>query len=140
VYDSSDRQGCDVLEVDYKDYYYLTEAEGWKQWTLPNKAELATYAPNGETLKGLVAFALKPCRWGKPCLPEDVRDDGLEAGLLEMQVNRVAVTQLTKVMGVRFLKHKDGHVFPHNGTGQFEIRARVTAQGKYFRPTSFMLL
>jgi hypothetical protein len=128
-----------VLEVDYKDYYYLTEAEGWKRWNLPNKAELATYDPDG-TLKGLIAFALKPCRWGKPCRPEDVREDGLEAGLLEMQVNRIPVTQLTKVMGVRFLKHKDGHVFPHNGTGQFEIRARVTSQGKYFRPTSFLLL
>jgi hypothetical protein len=140
VFDSSDRQDCDVLEIDYKDYYFLTEAEGWKRWVLPNRAELSVYGATGETLKGLIALALKPCSWGKKCKPEDVREDGLELGHLEVQVNGVPVTKLTQVKDVRFLKHAGGHVFPHNGTGQFEIRARVTMQGGYFRPTSFVFL
>jgi hypothetical protein len=142
VYDSSDRQDCDVLEVDYKDYYFLTAAEGWKRWVLPNRAELFVYGTEseGEALKGLVAMSLHPCSWGRRCKAGDVRQDGVQLGHLEVQVNGVAVTQLTEVKDVRFLKHAGGHVFPHNGTGQFEIRARVTLQGGYFRPTSFIFL
>lgn len=139
VYDASDRQNCNILEVDYKDYFYVSAREGWKQAMLPNQAELDVYRDKytNNDWKGLIAIVLKPCSWGR-CKPDDVREDGLELGQFEIQVNGVQVTNLTKAYTMRFLRHENGHAFAPKKSGQYEIRIRVKDEGKSLRLTSLV--
>ena len=57
LFDSSGRQDCSLLEIDYKDYYFLTEAEGWKSWILPTRAELDIYDTEDETGVSFTLFS-----------------------------------------------------------------------------------
>lgn len=137
VFEPRERQDCSLLlQVDYKDYFFLSEPEGTKKLTLPNMAELALYE---RPKMGLVGFSLAGCEWGK-CDKAEARESGLELEEWEMHINGVQVTNFTTIeKSVSFVRHKDGQYFSPNEGGQYEIQVRVKAVGKFLRFSSFMI-
>jgi len=141
VYDQDKRQECDVqLNMDYVDYFFLRQQEGWKMIVLPNDAEIETYMDdnNNPSLKGLIAFSLVTCSWGK-CPGGDVREDGVNLNHVEIQVNGVKVSSTIAVQSLVFLRHDGGLYFQPNGGGRFEIDVRVLQSGSSIRFSSFVI-
>jgi hypothetical protein len=141
AYEDGARQECPLLlNVDYKDFFYLVEPEGTKSLVLPNDAEIAAYGA-GQTLAGIIGFTLAECDWGK-CPKGDLRDSHLETREWEMYVNGIPVTGRVKIKPTGhavFVRHKDGWHFPPNDEGRFEIQVRVKAAGMSLRFSSFMI-
>jgi hypothetical protein len=147
VYDASMRQDCSyLLHVDYKDYFYVGEAEGEKSLVLPNYAEIRAYDYKiGQLpLVGLVGFATPFCE-RHTCPKESLLESGLDDGEWEMTINGARVTGHVKASvavasgDVTFVRHKEGWHFPPNDEGRFEVRVRVTAVGKIVRFSSFII-
>jgi hypothetical protein len=137
VYDAGERQFCnELLQVDYKDFFYVGETEGAKSLTLPNDAELRAYG-TGQPIMGIIGFTPAACEWG--CPKEVLTDSGLDQGEWEMSINGLSITGRVKVVDTSFVRHKDGWVFPPNADGRFEIQARVNATGKHLRLSSIMI-
>jgi len=64
VRDDGSRQQCNAtLNIDHKDYFFVTDKDGWKKLVVPNDAELAEYG-RGQQLRGLIALCFKVCDWG----------------------------------------------------------------------------
>jgi hypothetical protein len=137
VYSELERQDCsELLQVDYKDYFYIGESEGAKSLVLPNEAELRVYG-TGQPIVGIIGFALRSCEWG--CETYVLNDSHLDTGEWEMSVNGLPVTGRVKVIDTFFVRHKDGWFFPPNDDGRFEIQVRVTAERKQVRLSSFVI-
>ena len=63
VYEPGERQNCEVeLNQDYKDYWLVTEKDGWKSITVPNDAEMKAYAKDGFHPTGIVMLCLMKCK------------------------------------------------------------------------------
>ena len=43
AFDPNDRQLCDALEIDHKDFFYVKEGDGWLSLTVPTNSELKAY-------------------------------------------------------------------------------------------------
>jgi hypothetical protein len=142
VYDANERQDCSLLlQVDYKDYFYLGEPEGAKSLVLPNDME-TRYYPTNEPLLGMVGVSMMACDWGK-CPNGNLLEEDLDTGDWEMSVNGIPVTGHVTVNPngvVSFVRHNDGWHFPPNPDGRFEIQVRVNSVGKYVRISSFIIL
>lgn len=141
VYDAGERQNCEgLVQIDYKDFFYVNGKEGWKKLVLPNDAERAKYV-TGAPLKGLIIIALGNCDWNK-CNAAEIRDNGIEAGDVEIVVNGVKVSSLLTARikrGENILRNENGFYFPPKDDGKFEIRVRVNATEKYIRFSSIII-
>jgi hypothetical protein len=146
AYDADERQKCELLlQVDYKDYFYVGEPEGAKSLVLPNDAELRAYGVGGTdqkpSLAGIVGFTFAACDWGK-CPQGNLLEPQLDTGEWEMSVNGVPVTGRVRIApsgDAVFVRHRDGWHFPPNDKGRYEIQVRVTAVGHYVRFSSLMI-
>jgi hypothetical protein len=132
---------CPVLtKVDFKDFLYSTENDGWTNLTIPNNAELAEYGFS-EKPKGLIMFCFVLCDWGK-CPEGDVREEAIKDGRLKMKVNGVPVSAMSNAAECSFAKHDDGYFFKDNA-GRFLIEVLVepsTTDTKQFtRMTSIII-
>ena len=128
VYDPSGRQNCPVpTNVDYKDFFYVNGAEGWKKLILPNDSELNVYGTGtGEPLKGLVAICLTLCPWGKCPSGALTREDYSE-GKFEVSVNGETVETITPFQECDLLKSSTtGYIWQPNADGRFAVGARIT--------------
>jgi hypothetical protein len=131
VYIENERQVCELpLNQDYQDFWFIRQQDAWQSITLPNDKELAAYG-SGEKLVGLVLVCHVSCSWGK-CPTGDVREDGLEKGQLEYEVNGIPVTELTNIHACYLLKHEGGFYFPERN-GRLTIKARLTEEKSYIR-------
>jgi len=138
VYDSDSRQNCEVpLQMDYKDFFYVKQQEGWKKLVLPNDAELKEYG-TGEPFRGIIATCLLACGWRK-CPEGNLLEADIEAGLGEVEVNGMKVSNFTRFGSCGFLKHHHGHIWTPNSDGRYEIRARAVQDASFLRFSSFIL-
>ena len=126
VWDESDRgPPCEVLvRADFKDFLYSNEKDGWTHVTIPNDAEVAEYG-NLDEPKGLIMICFLLCDWGN-CAEGDVREEAVSDGRMQMKVNGVQVSELTKAAECSFARHTDGYFFKDN-KGRFEIEVLVEA-------------
>jgi hypothetical protein len=138
----TDRGECEIppeeVLMDYKDYFYIDDKCGWRQLLLPNDAEVQEYS-DGQVfpLKGFLAICFAACSWGR-CPKGMVQPDNWKA-LSEIQVNGLAVSNMTQWQSCNFLRHEDGHRFPPNADGRFEIQTRVTQPSSFFKFSSFIV-
>lgn len=132
VYSEGEREVCDVIvHMDYKDFFYVNGSEDWKSVTIPNESEKREYG-SGETLKGMVAFCLSLCPWGR-CPDGVLTRDDFATGF-QLQVNGVDVTSLTKMEDCELLKHDGGYNFPLSAEGKLVVQAKVTkSSNSYLR-------
>jgi hypothetical protein len=125
VCDDNTRQDCPIsVGMDYKDYFYVNEKEGWKKLLIPNDAEKAAYGTVKPRLQGVLAICMVGCSWGS-CLDGRLAFGTFERGESEMEVNGIKVVNFTNAFPCRYLKHEKGHKFRSNSDGRFEIRART---------------
>jgi len=139
VGDSRDRQKCAIpLNMDYNDFWYVSEKEGFKGLTVPNDAEIMEYG-TGEPLKGLLAACFIKCPWNK--CPANNVISGIHEKLVEIQVNEKPVASgfdLDK--GCYLLQNERGSYFwEPNEDGRFTFRIRVNVPNKYARFSSFVV-
>jgi hypothetical protein len=153
VYDDSEniRQKCPVpINYDFIDWFQVQSGEEWKALTIPNDAEIREYG--NHSLYGLVAICYGGCDWGN-CPKGVLGHADFAAGKFAVQVNGIAVTNLTSLGECDVLRHGaalsgtdgsagDHYRFPLNANGRAEIRARITAEaeaGSYVRFSSLIV-
>jgi hypothetical protein len=135
VMDDGSRQVCDeVLEMDYKDYFYVNEKEGTKKLVIPNAAEKLMYN-HKDPLLGVIMVCFATCSWGK-CPAGNVASGEVLAGQGEMWVNGEKVVGFTQISGCSILQHAKGFMFKSNGDGQYEVSAKVLQDKSYMRISS----
>lgn len=136
VREDGSRQKCDEvrLNIDHKDFFYVSEREGWKKLVVPNDAEMAEYGTE-QPLRGLVAVCLTQCAWNK-CEKGQLNEEAFAEGKAEIQVNGEPVVGLTSTSGeCHFLKGAAGHQWPvpSGSSPKFEVSARVTEPDSHIR-------
>jgi hypothetical protein len=148
TFDPSERQTCPYANMDYKDWFHVHGGHGWSKLLLPNTREAQEYGPQQQTwnqqqqptaaaLKGYVAMCMKTCPWGK-CAKNYV--NGIEDNKSAIKVNDQEVTELTRFGDCRFLKGKQGHVWPPNAaSGKWEVSFQVTAPGDYMAVSAIII-
>lgn len=135
VREDGSRQKCDEvkLNIDHKDFFYVSEQEGWKKLVVPNDAERAEYG-TGQPLRGLVAVCFTQCPWDK-CEKGQLNVEAFADGKSEMQVNGEPIVGVTSAGECHFLKNAKGHLWPvpSGASPQFEVSVRVTAPDSNIR-------
>jgi hypothetical protein len=135
--DRRDRE-CPIDTIlDFKDYFYVDDREGWKKLVVPNDAALKEYG-NGQPLQGLVVLCFAICEWGA-CPNGSVGRDEAFPAAYEVQINGVAVAQLWPIQGdvCAISKNADGFKWVPNADGRFEVQIRIN---KTSPPGSFLQL
>ena len=86
-----------------------------------------------------MALALVVCDWYS-CVKEDIRDDGLEKGQLEITVNGKAVTSWEN-LGDEFLilEGEHGKYWKSSSEGGYEVKFVVKESDRYFRISAIIL-
>jgi len=64
AFDMNDRQHCDLLEIDHKDFFLVREQDGWVETTVPNDRELEVYKRTSP-VEGIIVVCLKICPLNK---------------------------------------------------------------------------
>lgn len=163
VYDENKRQDfCpDTLNIDYKDYYYINQVDGWNQLTLPNEKEQKYYFPNnddGHNFKGIIFICPLTCDWGN--CPNGELLGGIKGNVVELggpaadatdnqpqkldiniEINDEPVTRFVK-LGDCFLTQSQGgnHYWKQNNDNQYKVKIRVNEAESYLRLTSFIII
>jgi len=134
AFDPNDRQKCDALEIDHKDYFWVREGDGWLSTTVPNNSEIAAYRRgNTQQSEGLIMVCLKICPL-KRC-PDDV----IGFGPLKRRTNKVnirvddrPVIDVKKFAECHFLVGEQGIRWGPGkaGNGQYKISFLVNDKEK----------
>mmetsp|Transcript_17490 Transcript_17490/g.26477 ORF Transcript_17490/g.26477 Transcript_17490/m.26477 type:complete len:690 (-) Transcript_17490:415-2484(-) len=124
VFDEGQRNPpCPVLtKVDYKDFFYANEKDGWTSLSIPNDSEKQEYGP--WTPRGLIMVCFLICDWGK-CPDGDIREPALKDEKLKMKVNGVNVVELIQTAECSIMKHDDGYFFEADDNGRYEIEVLI---------------
>lgn len=144
-----DRFPCnETLYIDFREYFYVSEPEGWRHVIVPNEAELNEY---GTSINGVnqaiqssaaVAFCLKFCNHFV-CPTEDLNIAAILSGNATMEINGRPVTQLTQFINTGhecvLTGHDEGRDWIPNAEGRFVIRARALWPKSFLRFTSFVV-
>lgn len=142
VRDDETRQICDEvrLNIDHKDYFYLSQREGWKKLVLPNDAEQAEYGAGQQPLRSYIAVCFTQCPWEK-CQKGMLDAAAVNDGRVSAQVNGNPVTELTPVENCHVLKGSQGHQWAVlSESFKFEISFRVNEPGSNIRIGTVALL
>ena len=124
VWDPGERNDMCFLmpqQIDFKDFFYVNDLDGWTSLTIPNDAEVAEYGPFHP--KGLIMGCFQKC-YRRLCQEEYLHEEALHNGTLKMKVNGVPVTKLSKAHECFFVKHEDGYFFKEE-EGRFTIEVFV---------------
>jgi len=126
----SGRQDCPVpLNMDYKDHFFLSHADGEKELLLPNSREVQEYGTN-EPKKGVIIFCHSGCDWGN--CPEDFLLGGIEEKDLVITINGVpAVSYFDIGQTCLLLANEGGYFWEPNGVAPYHIRISVAAEKKF---------
>ena len=117
---------CPVqLKIDFKDYFYANESNGWVSLVFPNSLEIDEYGPWEP--RGVIVVCFGFCAWDR-CPPGDRRMSDLNEKLLAMTVNDIPVTRVwsmsnDKECGVA--EGESGWYFPQNKGGQYNVSVKV---------------
>jgi hypothetical protein len=120
------QEWCPVeLKIDFKDYYYANENDGWTSLTFPNEKEIKEYGPWKPD--GILVVCFGFCAWNK-CPKGDRSLVALNQELLKIKINELPVSHLWRLSdndecGVA--QHRDGFQFPRNKDDRFTMSVKV---------------
>lgn len=125
--DVDERQDwCPVqLKIDFKDYFYANENDGWVSLTFPNRLEMDEYGPWEP--RGVIVVCFGFCAW-KRCPPGDRRMSDLHEKKLALTVNDISVTRLWPISNedeCGVAESESGWYFPQNKGGQYHVSLKV---------------
>jgi hypothetical protein len=129
-----------ILLSDWKDFYLVKGVDEWQTMTIPNDRELQAYRPDvsERPFLGLLALCLETCDWGK-CPEGDVREDGIQTGMVAFRINGVDATNATKFGPCIFPQHGDSPYWTPNENGRFTVETKVATGTDFIRFSSFVL-
>jgi hypothetical protein len=147
VYMDSDKApeyfDCDEqLQIDFKEFFYVSWKDGWKHVVFPNDREVQEYGVSGGTFtRGVLAFCLTWCR--STCPAGDMNIADFASGNATIEINGVPVTTFTRFaqsfQECVLTGNAEGRFWKPNKDGRFDIRARVLQSEGYIRFTSFIV-
>ena len=156
-----ERSNCPLAQhLDYRDSFFVSSVEGWRSLTIPNDMELEHYSEyDARKNKGWIVVCVTQCVDGPLCPyndlyyrvgsqavaanPRNISQTMMDKiGHLELQVNGIAVTDVSEMAGCYSLHHADGHVWTANQDGKYDISVRIAnaSSWSYIRFSSFILL
>lgn len=147
VYDVKEREKCEqVIKIDYKDYFYVNQVDGWTSLTVPNNAEMKAYVTKGGiTLNGIIVMCHVKCPWGK-CPRNNVPLTSLNDGNITMEVDGQTVTEAKKLggtcvvlSGMNGVRWGPGKAGTGKG-GQYEVKIKVNVANAFVRITAVIVL
>ena len=107
AYDMNDRQQCQLLEVDHKDFFLVREQDGWVSTLVPNDSELEVYKRSTKP-EGIIMVCLRLCPLNK-CPDAYVSIDEIRSnGKLFINVDGKSVTNIRKVDNCNVLVGEHG--------------------------------
>jgi hypothetical protein len=120
------QEWCPIeLKIDFKDYFYANENDGWTSLVFPNEMEIKEYGPWSP--KGILVVCFGFCAWNK-CPKGDRSLVALNEKLLNIKVNALSLSHLWHLSdndecGVA--QHDEGFEFPRNKDDQFKLSVKV---------------
>lgn len=141
VWDPNDRQKCEALEIDHKDFFFVRTDDDWVSAVVPNPSELQVYGTWGKTLskrEGLIMVCLRYCPFRK-CQSEYVGFDALQKGVLSIKVDGKPVIGTKQLDECFFLQ---GHQGIRWGTERdhYEVSFKIEPKtGKWMKVTSIII-
>lgn len=146
VFDSNDRQKCDALEVDHKDFFYVRSSDEWISDLLPTRKELDYFDANDgkseekNIREGLIMVCPKVCPKTK-CPEETISLDGdIQKSVLKIKVNNRDVTSVKKLQDCYFLEGLEGLRWKSSDE-RYDISFFVAAKtGKNIKMSSIIIL
>lgn len=141
VYERSDRQTCPIpVNMDYRDYFYLTATEGEKHLLLPNDMEVKAYRQStSQNFFGLVGICLVQCPM-KGCRAGHLTMADIAAGTkVQLTVNQNPVLNITNLRGCGLLRGENGHYWESSNQNKFDVAARVIDNHSFLQLSSVIL-
>ncbi len=139
VYEKDKRQECPVaLNVDYKDYFFTSNTDGWTTLTIPNDAEVKAYRYTSTNVKGIIMVCFTGCDWGR-CPAGSINANEINEGKGELELNGVPVKSLDKFDTCSLLRGGDGLTWKPNSEGRYVLRARA-GPNSFIRISSVVIL
>uniref|UniRef100_A0A7S4S3K2 Uncharacterized protein n=1 Tax=Ditylum brightwellii TaxID=49249 RepID=A0A7S4S3K2_9STRA len=159
----------DFLNIDFKDFFYVRQGDGWVTTNIPSIAELENYGKRNSndsreervdestvssTKEAIIIVCFRTC-FGGGCSPVNTDAMFLEGqevsrflnGKIEFQVNGRKVIDLKEIEGCHFLAgEENGMVWPKLKTNegyeslQYDLRIQVNEPGGSMRISSIILL
>ncbi|KAL3802225.1 hypothetical protein HJC23_001769 [Cyclotella cryptica] len=127
AYDMNDRQQCEFLEVDHKDFFLVREQDGWVHTVVPNDREIEVYK-RMTPVQGIIVICLKICPLNK-CPDAYISIDEISRrSKLFITVDREPVTNVVKLDGCNVLVGENGNT-RWGAKDQFELRFRINDPG-----------
>ena len=143
TYVARDRQICPVpLMMDYKDFFYTTEKDGWTSVTVPNDSEYEAFGGADFKPDGIVLVCFVVCDWGR-CPGGNFQFPEILDGQLKFQVNSQPVTNMTQIGNCALLRGANEAVWTADEKGRFTVKTLVAPTSKgpaYTRITSLVIL
>ena len=146
-------EGGPHLEIDRKDFYYVSSMMGERSLTLPNDSEANYYTEWNSTIaQGLVFICPAKCNWGK-CPPEDAQkrmptmEQDEKYGFVNITVNDVEVGGYSGLGGqcyALFQKNNSPtrYNWAPNDQGKYVIKVKFEGakSRNYLKLSSFILV
>jgi len=126
AFDMNDRQHCDLLEVDHKDFFLVREQDGWVSTIVPNEKELEVYR-RSTPVEGIIVLCLKICPLNKcPDAYMNINEIRKHAKLF-MSVDGNPVTNVQKLDTCHILEGANG--IRWGKKDQFQLSIRINDPG-----------
>jgi len=159
VYDPNDRQRCQALEIDHKDFFYVREGDDFLAVTVPNDSELEAYDHNPtkqriqtitntgvniEKRMGLIMVCLKICPL-KRCPDNSIGFGSIKRNSrkLVIRVDGKLVTGVQKLGGCHFLEGEENGLLWGPGKddkGRYRISFKINEVEKWMKISSIIVL
>lgn len=126
AFDMNDRQQCELLEVDHKDFFLVREQDGWVSTVVPNNEELEVYKRSTPT-EGIIVLCLKICPLNK-CPDAYININEVQRRTkIFITVDGKAVTGIFLLDSCHILSGDGG--IRWGSKDQFELRFRINDPG-----------
>ena len=122
AFDSNDRQQCDLLEVDHKDFFMVREQDEEVTAIVPNDTELQLYTRT-DAVQGILVLCLKICPLNK-CPETYININEVSGGTkLFITVDGQPVTKVLKLDSCHILAGEQG--IRWGKKEQYELKFRI---------------
>ena len=130
AFDMNDRQHCQLLEVDHKDFFLVREQDGWVSTLVPNDRELEVYKRSTRP-EGIIMVCLKLCPLNKcPDAYVSIDEISQKNSRLFINVDGKPVTGVRKVDNCNILVGERGIRWGRKD--QFKLDFHINGPGSLY--------
>jgi len=140
IYDPSERQECNLLNIDFKDYFLVPPTTDWLSITLPSAKETEVYGKQVTQREGIILICSKKCEGNCPHGSGRFEwDTNIKNNNIEIEVDNEKVTGAKEWDGCFFLKGNHGLKWGTEQRQQFEIKFKMHANEMELKISSLII-